>query len=396
MAHIVILGGGTGGLPMAYQMAELARAEDRVSVVSGRTRLRSTSLAPWESLAAGGRRAAEFPVAPGLEKKSISFVGAEALRLHPERNRLELRDGNVLDYDFLVLACGPRAAFEEIEGLGPDGFTQSVCHPDHLPGCARAWNRFVASPGDLVVGAVQGASCFAPAYESALHMEAALRRRGLRDRVTITFVTPEPYIGHLGVGGVADSRSLLESQLRAREIGWITRARVNRIERRRMHVTECDDAGAPRTEHVLPFKYAMMMPPFRGIDAVCGIEGLADERGFILIDEFQRNPKYTNIYAAGVTVASAKAHAASVPIEGHSTAYMIEAMVAAAAQNIRDQIDGKEPSQRATWSPACLADLGAPGLAFIAQQEPPPQKVDWFAEGDWVHMTKCSACNVAD
>lgn len=396
MAHIVILGGGTGGLPMAYQMAELARAEDRVSVVSARTRLRSASFAPWESSPAGRRRAAEFAVGPGLEKKGISFVGTEALRLHPERNQLELRDGAVLDYDFLVIACGPRAAFEEIEGLGPGGFTQSVCHPDHLPGCARAWNKFVASPGDLVVGAVQGAYCFAPAYESAFHMEADLRRRGLRDRVTITFVTPEPYIGHLGVGGMADSRALLETQLRAREIGWIAHARVNRVERRRMHVTAFDEAGAPRTEHVLPFKYAMMMPPFRGIDAVCGIEGLADERGFILVDEFQRNPKYTSIYAAGAAVAGAKARVASAPIEGHKTAYMVEAMAAAAAQNIRDQIDGREPSQSATWSPVCLADLGAPGLAFIAQQEPPPRKADWFAEGDWVHMSRCSACDVAD
>lgn len=381
---------------MAYQMAELARAEDRVSVVSGRKRLRSASLAPWELPAANRLRSAGFAVRPALERKGIAFVDTEALRLHPERNQVELRDGIRLDYDFLVIACGPRAAFEEIEGLGPDGFTHSVCHPDHLPGCARAWKKFVANPGELVVGAVQGASCFAPAYESAFRMEADLRRRGLRDRATITFVTPEPYIGHLGVGGMEDSRSLLESRMRARGIAWIANARVNKVEKHRMHVTECDDAGARQSEHVLPFRYAMMMPPFRGIDAVCGIEGLANRRGFIFVDEFQRNPKYTNIYAAGVTVANAKSQTASVPVEGHRTACMVEAMAVTAAQNIRDQIDGREPSQSATWSPVCLADLGGPGLAFVAQQEPPQRNADWLTEGDWVHMARCSACDVAD
>jgi hypothetical protein len=45
------------------------------------------------------------------------------------------------------------------------------------------------------VGAVQGASCFGPAYEFACIMDTDLKKRGLRDKCPITFVTPEPYIG---------------------------------------------------------------------------------------------------------------------------------------------------------------------------------------------------------
>ena len=62
----------------------------------------------------------------------------------------------------------------------------------------------------MVVGAVQGASCFGPAYEYALTAVTDLRRRKIRDRAPMTFVTSEPYIGHLGLGGVGDTKSLLE------------------------------------------------------------------------------------------------------------------------------------------------------------------------------------------
>ena len=70
----------------------------------------------------------------------------------------------------------------------------------------------------VVIGAAQGASCFGPAYEFAMIVDADLRKRKLRDRVPMTFVTSEPYIGHMGLGGVGDSKGLLESELRQRHI----------------------------------------------------------------------------------------------------------------------------------------------------------------------------------
>ena len=389
MTHVVIIGGGTAGLPTAYELAELARAGERITVVANRATFRSAAASAW--ITAQG--STEFDLAQNLRRRGIGFSAAGARRLHPERNQLELGDGQVLDYDYLVLAAGPRPAFEEIEGLGPHGgYTHSLCHADHLAGCVRDWNRFLADPGPVIVGAVQGASCFAPAYESAFLMEQELRARKLRERAPMTFVTAEPYIGHLGVGGIADSRARLEAALRERDIGWIAGARVERVERGTMHVSE-NGAGGKR--HALAFRYSMMMPPFRGIEAVAGIEGLADARGFILIDRFLRNPKYRNIYAAGVTVASAAASATSVATEPHKSAYAIESMVSAVVRNIRDEIDGKRAGAGAEWNPVHLADLGASGLAFVAGPASlhPTHGVD---AGDWVHLSRCSACDAGD
>jgi sulfide:quinone oxidoreductase len=132
----------------------------------------------------------------------------------------------------------------------------------------------------------------------------------------------------------------------------------------------------------------MMLPAFKGIDAVFGIEGLTNPRGFIIVDQNQRNPKYKNIYSVGVCVAIPPVEQTPVPTGAPKTGYMIESMVEATAENIRAQIDGKEPTAKATWNAVCLADFGDTGAAFVALPQIPPRNVNYFVEGKWVHLAK--------
>ncbi|SPE27014.1 fragment of sulfide:quinone reductase (part 2/2) [Burkholderiales bacterium] len=219
-------------------------------------------------------------------------------------------------------------------------------------------------------------------------MDTDLRRRRLRDKVPMTFVTTEPYIGHLGLGGVGDSKGLLESVLRERHIKWICNARTTRVEPGKVFVTEHDEEGRPKKDHELPFQYLMMLPAFKGVDAVAGVEGLSNPRGFILIDEHQRNPRFHSVFAVGVCVAIPPVEATPVPTGAPKTGYMIESMVTAVAHNIRSALDGREPSKRATWNAVCLADFGDRGVAFVALPQIPPRNVNWFSEGKWVHLSK--------
>ena len=77
----------------------------------------------------------------------------------------------------------------------------------------------------------RGHRAFGPAYEFAFILDKALRDAKVRDRVPMTFVTSEPYIGHLGLDGVGDTKGLLESERCAtKHIKWITNARVQRFE----------------------------------------------------------------------------------------------------------------------------------------------------------------------
>ena len=388
MAHIVILGAGIGGMPMAFEMKDNARPEDRVTVISNNPTFHFTPSNPWVAVKWRTREDIELAIEPILKKRGVDFIGVGAKRVHPERNQIELDDGRIVDYDHLIIATGPKLAFDEIEGLGPQGHTQSICHVDHAVHAEKAWQDFVKDPGPIVVGAVQGASCFGPAYEFAMIMETDLRRRKMRDRVPMTFVTSEPYIGHLGLGGVGDSKGMMESILRDKSIRWICNAKVTKVEAGTMHVLEHDDEGKPKKEHQVPFKYSMMLPAFKGIDAVFGIEGLTNPRGFIVVDQHQRNPKYQNVWSVGVCVAIAPKEPTPVPTGIPKTGYMIESMVTATAHNLRSVLDGKAPAENATWNAVCLADFGDRGAAFVALPQIPPRNVNWFSEGRWVHLAK--------
>jgi len=235
---------------------------------------------------------------------------------------------------------------------------------------------------------VQGASCFGPAYEFAFILDTALRRAKKRDQVPMTFVTPEPYIGHLGLDGVGDTKSLLESAMRERHIKWITNAKVAKVEPGRMFVEEVDEAGAVKTAHELPFAFSMLLPAFRGVPAIHGLEGLTNPRGFVLIDKHQRNPKYPNVFGIGVAVAIPPVGKTPLPVGVPKTGFMIESMVTATAANVASILRGEEPRAVATWNAVCLADFGDEGIAFVAQPQIPPRNVNWSSSGKWVHAAK--------
>jgi len=398
MSRIVVLGAGLGGIPMALELRETLASAHEITVVSDRESFQFVPSNPW--VAVGWRTADDItvPLAPMFARKGIGFTAAGATRLHPQERRIELGDGASLDYDYLVVATGPKLAFDEIEGFGPAanggaGCTQSVCHVDHAVTASAAWEAFCADPGPIVVGAVQGASCFGPAYEFAMIMDTDLRRRKIRDKVPMTFVTSEPYIGHLGLGGVGDTKGLLESAFRDRTIKWITNAKVDRFEAGAVHVTEVDDDGAAKRSHALDSRFTMMLPAFKGVDCLFAedgsvIEGLTNPRGFVTVDKHQRNARYPEIFAIGVGIAIPPYEKTPVPVGVPKTGYMIESMVSATAANIAECIAGEAPTHEATWNAICLADFGDSGVAFVAMPQIPPRNVNWASQGRWVHLAK--------
>ena len=390
MARIVIVGAGVGGVPAALEMRHHARKEDEVMVVADTPTFHFTPSNPWVGF--GWRKPDKIKVAlaPMFARKKITFVQQAVAKVHPKENRLELKDGSSVAYDYLVLATGPRLAFDEIVGLGPhDGFTKSVCHVDHAAETYQAWEAFCTAPGPLVIGAAQGASCFGPAYEYLLQADTDLRRRKLRDKVPITYFTSEPYIGHLGLGGVGDSKGLLESAFRDKTVRWICNAKIQKVEDGKMTVLECDDEGKDKKVHELPFKHSMILPAFTGVDAVRGVEGLVNPRGFVLINDKQQNPTFTNVYAVGVCVAIAPKEPTPVPTGIPKTGVMIEAMAVAAAVNIRSQLDGAQPQRVPEWNALCAADTGdGNSMGFVAIPQIPPRNVTIAKRGIWVHWGK--------
>ena len=388
MAHIVVLGAGTGGLPAAYELREALGGVHRITVVNASEDFQFVPSNPWVGVGWRRREDITFPIAPCLERKEIDFLAGRVSRIDAQASRLEMADGEPVDYDYLLIATGPKLAFDEVPGSGPEGHTVSICTVDHAEQAYTAYRKLLNDPGHVVVGALPMASCFGPAYEYAFILDTDLRKRRLRHKVPMTFVTSEPYIGHLGLGGVGDSRGMLESELRQHDIKWITNARVNRVEEGRMFLEQLGDDGTKLRDYELEFSYSMMLPAFRGVDCVAQVEGLCNPRGFVIVDEFQRSPKYHNIYAAGVCIAIPPVEPTAVPTGAPKTGYMIESMVTAIVHNIRAVIDGRDITSRATWNAICLADMGDSGAAFVALPQIPPRNVAWMKKGKWVHLAK--------
>jgi sulfide:quinone oxidoreductase len=390
MAHIVVLGAGTGGMPAAYELrAELGR-EHQITVVNEHSYFQFVPSNPWVGVGWRNRGDITFDIAPRLERRNINFVGKRCAKIDAQNSRLEFEDGQSLAYDYLVIATGPQLAFEEVEGAGPDGgYSTSICTVNHAEQAYAAYQRVLEKgSGTIVIGAMPFASCFGPAYEFAFIVDADLRKRRMRDKVHIKFVTSEPYIGHLGLGGVGDSRGMLESEMRSHHIQWIVNARTERVEEGRLIVQELDDAGHARAGHAVEFDMAMMLPAFKGVQAVADVPELCNPRGFVFVDEHQRSPTYKNIYSAGVCIAIPPVEATPVPTGAPKTGYMIESMVTAIVHNIANELKGLQPDRHATWNAICLADMGDTGAAFVALPQIPPRNVAWFKKGKWVHMAK--------
>ncbi|MEZ5922258.1 MAG: FAD-dependent oxidoreductase [Parvularculaceae bacterium] len=387
--HIIVLGAGLGGVVAALEIKETLKDSGDVTLVSKSDTFQFTPSNPWVAVGWRTRKAVEVSLPGVMKKRRINFSNVGAKKVLAQENALELENGERMGYDYLVIATGPDLAFDEIEGLGPHGgYTQSVCTSEHAETAGEAFEKFCKDPGPIVVGAVQGASCFGPAYEFALILDTELKRRKIRDKVPMTFVTSEPYIGHLGLDGVGDTKGLLESELRNRHIKWITNAKVKKFTEGAAEIEEINEDGSVKATHELPQKFSMMLPAFRGVQAVTGIEGLVNPRGFIIVDKHQRNPTYPNIFGLGVCIAIAPTGKTPVPVGVPKTGFMIESMVTATRLNLKAIINGEAPSSEASWNAVCLADFGDGGVAFVAQPQIPPRNVNWASSGKWVHLAK--------
>jgi sulfide:quinone oxidoreductase len=386
--HIVVLGAGLGGTIAAYEIRGATKGKARITVVNKGEDYWFVPSNPWVAVGWREPEAIKIHLPPVMAKQGIAFNGAGARKVDPANNRIELNDDSHIEYDYLVIATGPDLAFDEIEGFGPEAHTVSICETGHA---AKAYERFeelCANPRPVVVGAAQGASCYGPAYEMAMVLDTELKRRKIRDKVPMTFVTPEPYIGHLGLDGVGDTKGLLESEMRDRHIKWITNAKVDNVEDGMMHLTEVNEDGSEKKKHDLEFGWGMLMPPFRGVPALMGLDGLVNPRGFVLVDKHQRNPTYSNVFALGVCIAIAPTGPTPVPVGVPKTGFMIESMVTAIAENLKQILSGQEPTHEATWNAICLADFGDGGVAFVAQPQIPPRNTNWASDGKWVHLAK--------
>lgn len=301
MPKIVILGGSFGGLTAAFELKRLLGKTAAITLLSDTDKFVFIPSLPW--LAMGWRKAEDItlPLKPILERKGIVFIHGEAKGVDADASKV-ITGTHEIHYDYLVISTGPHLAFEEVPGFGPDkGYTECVFTLGQAEKANKAWNKFLEEPGALVTGAVQGVSCFGPAYEYAFEVDAELRKRKIRSKAPIVFVTSEPYIGHFGIGGLRNSKRIMEDEFAKRDIKIIANTAVEEFAPAEVRLKD----GSK-----IPHKLAIFAPAMQGVPAVAHI---GNPRGFIPVDGKCRHTKYKNIFAVGVAVAIAPPEQTPVP-----------------------------------------------------------------------------------
>lgn len=387
MAQIVVIGAGLGGLPTAYELRHWLKGGHQVTLVSNRSQFTFVPGLIHVALGKIPLSRVQLDLASLCKRHGLNWVDSGVVRVDPDRQTLQLANDQTLDYDYLVIASGPSFAFDEVPGLGPHGgYTQSVCNPAHALEARAAWETFLQNPTDLVVGAAPRTGCLGPAYEFALAADEALRKRGLRDRVTITYITPEPYAGYLGLPDLYLARELTEGVLEEHGVQVVTNAAIAQVFPDRVELAD--------GRH-FPFGYAMILPAFRGAEYVQA-SGLGNDRGFIPILPTQRHRDYERIYALGVSVQLEQPYRTPVPIGLPKSGQMSEAMGAAVAHNIAVDLGALPgPHQIPTLEALCFAEMGQTGIAYIAAPILPDpvsgqRRYSYATRGVWVNWAKAA------
>ncbi|MGZ3809710.1 MAG: NAD(P)/FAD-dependent oxidoreductase, partial [Bacteriovorax sp.] len=289
MAKIIILGSNFAGSTAAFELRRKLDKQHEVVVVSPSENFLYVPSLIW--LPFGRRKLSDisFSLASKFKEKNIAFIKDGAEKIVPQDNVVITTSGKELKYDYLVVASGASLVYDTISGLKPEeGNINCIVTPPLAEKTFERFNELVKNPGPVVVGATQGASCMGAAYEYLFNMEKELRKKGIREKVELTWITPEPFLGHFGIGGVFSGEWMLKVFMKMFHINYVVNASIKTIEKNRILL---DDG----TE--LPYKMSMLIPPFRGQSFVFNSQNLGDEKGFIPCDDSYQHVQFKNIYA---------------------------------------------------------------------------------------------------
>lgn len=334
--NVVVAGGGFAGLAAAYTLRERLGPSDRVTVVEPSGRFVFALSLVWAVLGRSLYRGS-FALDPALEAKGIEYVRSAVREVRAEEKVIRTDDGD-MPYDRLIIATGGRPDTSTIPGLA--GEFQSahwIVGEESAVEARESLRRLFDNPGPVVIGAAPGATYFSGVYELALALDTVLRKRGIRDRVPLTFITGQPYIGDLGFDQHA-VRAKLENLFAVRNVAYRTGVSIQSVGSH--HVV----LGSGEK---LPASVSIIMPAFTGAVDIWKSPELTDPNGFIPVNNRYQHVKYPDIYAAGVACTFADPVPPLTGSRAPHTGYLAVRMGQTAAQNVAATLGSGTAARRA-------------------------------------------------
>ena len=377
--HVVVAGGGFAGLAAAYTLRERLGPADRVTVVEPSGRFVFALSLVWAVLGRSLYRGA-FALDPALERKGIEYLRSAVHEVRAEDKVIRTDDGE-MQYDRLIIATGGRPNTAAIPGLA--GEFQSahwIVGEESAVEARESLRRLFDNPGPVVIGAAPGASYFSGVYELALALDTVLRRRHIRDRVPITFITGQPYLGDLGFDQSA-ARAKFETLFTVRNIAYRTHVGIDRVEHSEVVLS---------TGERIPAAVSIIMPPFTGAADIWKSPKLTDEQGFIPVNERYQHVRFPDIYAAGTACAFERPLPRLSGTRAPHTGYLAVRMGQAAGQNVAASLGAGAAAARTLpyVLDIRLLDGGSIGLLMASWGSKHLQNVAFELPGHVTHYLK--------
>ncbi|MCA9771495.1 MAG: FAD-dependent oxidoreductase [Myxococcales bacterium] len=380
--RVVIVGSSFAGMTAAIELKEKLGDRHEIVVLSKDDQFLFMPSLIWVPFGLRAAKDITFPLAPIYKKKGIEFIHTAVTEIDLHARRVVTEDGESPDYDYLVIATGPTPNYDAVPGLGPySGFTHSIFTLDAAEKAAAAFEAFVNKPGPVVIGAVQGASCFGAAYEFLFNFAHQIRKHKLEKKAPLTYLTAEPFLGHFGMGGFGPASKLATMFFRKLAIHGETNAQVAGIKPGEIHLTD---------GRTFPFAFAMLAPPFLGVDAVRELKGVTTPAGFVQVNDYYQIETFPEVFAAGVAVAMAPPDKTPVPCGVPKTGYLSEEMARVVAHNIAAAILGEKMVALAPGAidAKCVLDAGNTGMIMTSDHFLEPRDHAWLIPGPEAHWAK--------
>lgn len=377
---VVVLGANFGGLTASLSLKKELGADVDVTVVSDRDFFLFNPSLIWLPFGLRDAGNVTFPVAPTLENGGVDFIQSAAKEIKPQTKKVLLENGQEINYDYLVIATGTRNKPEAVPGLFEN--TSTITTLEDAEKAEKSWKAYLRNPGDIVIAATQGASCFGAAYEFLFNTSYQLKKAGIKKNVKLTYVTSEPFLGHFGIGGLRGGDQLLGLFLKKEKIDSHVNMSIDNVDAGRMTTSSGEK---------FDFKWSMVIPPFVGQDFLRKTEGLVNAGGFVEVRPTYQSMKWDDIYAVGLAAAVTAPWSTPTPVGVPKTGFPTEQMAHVAAKNIAAQIRGEEPHHEKSFGdiPAvCIMDAGNNGVLILADKMLPPRKAGVLIPGPQNHLAK--------
>lgn len=406
MATVVVIGAGFSGQTAALYLKKKLGKQHNVIMINPWPKFTYIPSLVWVGVGRMAPEKTRFELAPVYKKHGIEFVQAWAREIHPDDQYVLVENVNdkehvKIAYDYLINATGPHLNFEGTPGLGPEhDTTHSICNIHHTNLARDAYLEQVKrmEKGEkvkIVIGTGHGAAtCQGAALEYITNVHNDLVKRKLRDRAQLMWLSNEPKLGDLGVGGIyaakygyiMHSEAFIKSLFAEQEIYYQVQTAVTKVEKGTIYWENVEGEQGE-----LEYDYAMLIPQFKGTkipyidkDGYDITAKMTNAGGFTLVDgnygkkwedlkasdwpKTYQSPHYKNIFAAGIAFAppgpistpytnkNGVVISAAPPRTGMASGIIGKIV----AYNVIDMINGKVPSHQESMAEmpgACIASI---------------------------------------